>query len=340
MLTSCPECATNFRVTQEQLGVRRGMVRCGRCGAVFNAYDNLQAEIDAPAPTHAAAAPAWSPPPPPHAAPPAETRAPPAQAETPRPAIMHQPAEAPKAVLAEPAGASAPPVERAAESKAVEARAAEVEFDTGWLDGMREDSLELGAAPGDAASDEGARTRLENIDEILLSELPGRRARVAGDNGAPLFWVLAACLALALLGQLTFFLRVELANWQPAMRPILNQACAALGCAMPLATDINVLRIEASSLETDPEQAAHARLRVTFSNRAAEAVEWPYFVLKLSDVGNVAMAQRVFKPADYLGKGGKPAPPHMAPRSEHEFHLDLDMGTLSAAGYEVKPYYP
>ena len=48
MLTSCPECHTTFRVTQAHLGLRRGLVRCGHCRVVFNAYDSLLAELVAP----------------------------------------------------------------------------------------------------------------------------------------------------------------------------------------------------------------------------------------------------------------------------------------------------
>ncbi len=48
MLTTCPECHTTFRVTQEHLGLRRGLVRCGHCGVVFNGYDSLLAELVAP----------------------------------------------------------------------------------------------------------------------------------------------------------------------------------------------------------------------------------------------------------------------------------------------------
>lgn len=41
MLTRCPECSTTFRVTAEQLKMRAGTVRCGKCQAVFNALDSL-----------------------------------------------------------------------------------------------------------------------------------------------------------------------------------------------------------------------------------------------------------------------------------------------------------
>ena len=40
-VTQCPTCSTRFRVTQEQLDAYHGMVRCGRCEAVFNAIEHL-----------------------------------------------------------------------------------------------------------------------------------------------------------------------------------------------------------------------------------------------------------------------------------------------------------
>lgn len=39
--TQCPQCNTRFKITQEQLDAHQGMVRCGRCHAVFNATYNL-----------------------------------------------------------------------------------------------------------------------------------------------------------------------------------------------------------------------------------------------------------------------------------------------------------
>ncbi len=44
MRTRCPECATVFRVTSEQLRQKAGKVRCGHCQAVFNAFDHWLAE--------------------------------------------------------------------------------------------------------------------------------------------------------------------------------------------------------------------------------------------------------------------------------------------------------
>jgi len=41
MMTRCPSCSTVFRVTEQQLGVREGRVRCGRCDTLFDAIANL-----------------------------------------------------------------------------------------------------------------------------------------------------------------------------------------------------------------------------------------------------------------------------------------------------------
>lgn len=41
MYTRCPECRTPFRVTRTQLTARAGLVRCGKCDAVFNASEHL-----------------------------------------------------------------------------------------------------------------------------------------------------------------------------------------------------------------------------------------------------------------------------------------------------------
>lgn len=48
MVTSCPACATTFRITQEQLRVRQGKVRCGQCRGTFDAFKALASMPDTP----------------------------------------------------------------------------------------------------------------------------------------------------------------------------------------------------------------------------------------------------------------------------------------------------
>ncbi|QSP95167.1 zinc-ribbon domain-containing protein [Marinobacter salinisoli] len=60
--TQCPKCETRFRVTDEQLSVARGKVRCGNCMSIFNAIEHQvmpsHAAPKAPAETESAENPA------------------------------------------------------------------------------------------------------------------------------------------------------------------------------------------------------------------------------------------------------------------------------------------
>lgn len=47
MFTRCPECATVFRLGAEELRRAAGQVRCGDCGALFQALEHLQDHPDA-----------------------------------------------------------------------------------------------------------------------------------------------------------------------------------------------------------------------------------------------------------------------------------------------------
>ncbi|TRZ69440.1 MAG: DUF3426 domain-containing protein [Rhodocyclaceae bacterium] len=47
--TLCPACGTTFRVTPEQLKVKQGKVRCGKCQHVFNAIETLHDAMAEPA---------------------------------------------------------------------------------------------------------------------------------------------------------------------------------------------------------------------------------------------------------------------------------------------------
>lgn len=47
-ITQCPTCNTRFKASQEQLEAYQGMVRCGRCHAVFNAVEHLHDDEPSP----------------------------------------------------------------------------------------------------------------------------------------------------------------------------------------------------------------------------------------------------------------------------------------------------
>lgn len=274
MLTTCPECRTTFRIVHDQLDMRRGMVRCGYCRAVFNAYDMLRGDASE-APTAA----------------PATTAAEPQAAVPPPPA----PVAALEAVVPPPPGRAPEP-------------------------------------PAGHADDTN--------DALLLSELPTRiplAPAAARRSGVAV--VLSVLLAVLLVTQTVYFLRSPILTAAPQFRPVYEDACRILGCTVPLAASLDALQVEASSLETDPEHPGRATLRVSLSNRSRHPQSWPHLVLKLTDTRSQPLAQRVFRPRDFL-------PPEvsveagLAARGERELRLALELGGIAAAGYEVRPLYP
>ena len=349
MQTSCPECRTTFRVSQDQLGLRRGLVRCGKCNAVFNAYDTLLPELeDLP-----------------------ESRVGEGEAEdamhgTEANAATHPSAVGERATTEH--GARAEEAESAASEAEVQGRDTsealpETHFETipetleelsaqevlaAYLEhaAAPEAEEEQGGAAQDIAHAEGAqkdaaRLAADTPDAILLSELPNRRsgrARLPRWKAA-LYLLTVMLLALALLVQWAYFLRAELAASLPEARPVLNALCRPLHCSVPLARQLTRQAIVSSSLEHDAEQKSRVRLSVLLANRTGQVQDWPHLLLTLSDVRESPVAQQAFAAETYLPRGIS-ARAGFPPQSEQEVALELDIGSLAAASYVVTVAYP
>lgn len=318
MLTTCPECHTCFRVSQAQLDHRRGLVRCGRCSAVFNAYDTLLPELTTPAREEAVSTPAVSTPAetvPPDTAVPDQTRS---EARPPLP----------------------PDGDRTAATYASEGDR--------FLAARRRTPAETttahaatagSAIESPAVAPEGAPSLSETSDDILLSALPTARKRTLPSWSSALWMLASLLLTSTFLLQSAYFLRAEIAAAWPEARPVLEQACRTLGCKLPLHRDLSALRFDASSLETDPEDGSRAILRLSLSNRSDRVVAWPHLILILTDVRDMPVAQRPFPPSDYLLDAGLEAR-GMATGEEREIRLDLELKGLSAYGYKLDKQYP
>lgn len=348
MQTTCPECRTTYRIAQAQLSLRRGLVRCGHCNAVFNAYDSLLpdlgAETDAPAPrfdplhalpnSHPNSHPNFRTPPRPSSR--LAEQEPAALTEIVLPRPPEPAAEEPEITEPEaPASDPAPGLEAAPEPEPL------VEFEP-------EDIPEPSPPPPFVAPTAATLPSLlqaaeETADDILLSELPTPRETPA--SPARQRWLtilqglLALLLAVALALQLTWFLRAEIAQTWPALRPLLTRACEQIGCRVPLPRQLGQEAIVSSALEHDPENRSRVRLSLLLANRRDQAQAWPHIVLTLSDVRENPVAVTQFPPSAYLPKGSR-ADQGMAAQSELEVRLDLEIGNLDAAGYALELRHP
>jgi predicted Zn finger-like uncharacterized protein len=374
LATRCPHCRTTFRVVQDQLKLRGGLVRCGACKEIFNGTENLLRPIDATASSArppAAAAPALSP---------ATAHAPAPAEEKDAPAVTasHSPLSSPSP-LPERASAAAPAMPAQASDATrpdpllrmtlmdfspyqEEAEKAE---DGPDAPASVDYSLPRTAAATSAAADNGddlARA----IDDMKSKPWRGmtqKRARVeedaidALDSAEPDFIVRArhrqrlsqsrriallaasGVLALLLVVQLLYQFRVPLAAQSPAAATMLTAACRLFGCTVGLPAHIDMVTIESSELQALPGSADSFTLLALLRNRSATRQQWPHLELTLNDANEAPVARRIIAPRDYLPPSQNPDD-GFAANSEQSARLVFSLAQARATGFRVYVFYP
>ena len=152
-------------------------------------------------------------------------------------------------------------------------------------------------------------------------------------------WLIGALLLLASLGvQGMYFFRSDLAARYPEFKPLLQQFCGVLQCSVRLPANPDLLSIETSNLEANPQQANLVALNAILRNRARLAQEYPQLELTLTDTQDRMIARRIFTPGEYAK--GADLKRGMLPNEEVTVKLFLDLGDLKAAGYRVFLFYP
>ncbi|MDR1936494.1 MAG: zinc-ribbon domain-containing protein [Candidatus Accumulibacter sp.] len=307
MKTRCPECQTVFRVTPEQLKARTGKVRCGRCRALFNAFDNLLGERPAAAPA-----------PPPA---PADIRAGPEIWARPREfrySSLENAADDLEGPVTLELGESGPPPARGAPADADEIHEA------GLAAGLIL-PRETGKIPGYSKWAEGVMAPPIEIS----AEKPSHW----------LFLLAAAGLSLALAAQALFHFRGELAVSMPGLRPVLEAFSLAVDGPLPLPRHVELVSIETSDLQTDAARGKLLILSTTLRNKAPYGQAYPSLELSLTDTQDTVIARRVFAPQDYLPPKAA-ASPVFSGNSDVAVRLWIETVNLSAAGYRLFVFYP
>ena len=337
--TTCPQCASVFRLGADQLDAAQGWVQCSVCGTAFDARPSLLLEDGSPLPPVEYEPVA--------VAPPAEA-VPPIEAE---------------GLTTEPASVlETPPVEEMPETENVEA----IDTPRGIVE--REEPLELSSIilidpdipvpddlgplpqypaastyppeqPAFAYSSTTAPAPAAPAARIeYAAPMPGSaRISTAPRLIKPWIWAVSSVLLLAmLLAQTTYFLRDTLVSRLPQTRPALEQACAVLGCTLSLPKNLALLQIVGSDLQT--EAKGRLRLTLTLGNRANHVQAWPVLLLTLTDQRNRPLARRSFAPSEYLADSQRIAA-GMPPRSEQLLNLPLSVRDLAPMGFDLQLTY-
>lgn len=359
MQTTCPSCHAVFRVTPEQLEVRAGKVRCGKCAFVFNAYDTLVTPIETvslipPPPAEEEEVefewkPEWKPV--------SEQEAEPEEAHPPEEGIVeeHITLQPAPPTVAEPFTETftesfpLPTDEQIdREAEEINRSIAETEFPEVVRERKRRKEgpgteAPQTEAPQREAAEPAAKSKLEITPDLqeklqdLQQELQTNEKRARWRS---VMWTLGTLvLALVLAGQAAYFKRDWLAANYPAAKPALETLCSVLQCRVSLLADAERIKLEASDLQTDPDHANTVILTASLRNLAPYPQAYPYLELTLTDANNQPLARRQLAPKDYLPKqtnieSGMPSNEELA------IKLPLELVGLNAVGYKLLVYYP
>lgn len=170
-------------------------------------------------------------------------------------------------------------------------------------------------------------------DPLFPAAEPERARHRAG-------WVAGcALLALALMTQIAFHYRGEIALVFPELRPTLAELCASLACEVPLPRRAELISIESSDLQADPSNPSVIVLTAALRNRAAFAQSHPSLELTLTDSQDQPLARRVLGVQDYLRRNTNVETGFTA-NSELPIKVYMEASSLKATGYRLYLFFP
>lgn len=421
-LTRCPHCQTRFRVTEQQLGVAAGKVRCGNCMEVFNARDNAVASPGSSQP----ATPPVPPKTPSRETPPQqqtgaadddeflfqdnpeedaldghytqsfkadddlsdsflaldqgskfdsttdevehigevdeswaeemlhdterqESRARREQAAS---ASDRKPApKAPSEPRAEPAPKSHPeaPSEPAVNPNRPEPRPEpeaaaapnpalspleELSLSVEADDVRYSDPDNGGKETRKAAKSERKPTAPKNPYSDLRSQ-PVAAGGSGRGWGAKLLWLLGSLALLGLIfAQLFVFQFDRLSRYEP-LRPLYAAACPLIGCELPEMVDTDQIESRKLVVRSHPDEPKALLVEALIVNQAPFEQPFPAIVLTFSNLNNDVVAQRAFKPSEYL-QGEAQDMTSIPPNTPVKIALELQDPGQDAVNYNLR----
>jgi predicted Zn finger-like uncharacterized protein len=263
MYTQCVRCLTVYRLQPQSLARARGQFRCGHCGTVFDGLERLTEQLP----------------------------------EVPFQELPHEDASETPVVLSIPALRPAPrqpvlfDVEGEGEAPAERGGRREPRLPGEWLAHDRADR------------GRGAPVRAPAAEVRVPPQIEGasRRAAAARPPGNRGWWLGSVLLALLLGGQIAYAERERLLHDQ-RVRPWLDRICDRFNCRLPMRSQVASIRLVSREVRPHPDAPKALMISASMVNDAGFTQRFPVVEVTLSDLGERAIAQRRFQPAEYLAE--------------------------------------
>lgn len=328
LITRCPACRTMFKVVPDQLRISEGWVRCGKCEEIFDASAHMQ---DAVLPESGAAE-----------VPGQEA----ARFEGALEAAIASDARRSGSKTGKRAKAAAEPSAQPA-STDVDLELHEPAGDTVLepVPGLLPDGSAYGLS-GRAEPRFSAEAEPEPA-QVVAAPLPAAELSFMRNASKPSRWqrplvratLLVTCLllGLGLALQVLIHERDRLAVVEPALKPLIEEACLLLDCQIEPLRQIESVVIDSSAFSK--VKGDLYRLSLTLKNNAPIDLAMPAVELALTDTLDHALMRRVFQPEELGVKTGV-----IPAASETQTTLVLTIKTNGAgervAGYRLLAFYP
>lgn len=316
-ITSCPKCETQFLLSKEHLKAYKGKVQCGNCEHIFNAKNRLTEvsdDVNSAAEYQASTSEQTN----------VASISTAAADEKP---ISDKPIDAVLSTVLESVPslqdlASAPVGPDISESNQ------HAFFEASDIKSKLETPE---AAIFYDAEQINTPIEIEDLTTDVRFSKPKLKINV---------WLILLSFLFAMLAglQTVYAKRTQLAAEYPQIKPLLQQACAALQCEIGLPKNVDLLTIDDSDMQEDEDHENVIKFSSLLINNANYVQAYPDIELTLTATDDQPVLRRLIKPSEYLPANTN-ADTGLAAREDVRVNLAINVKDLAVAGYRVLLIY-
>lgn len=179
--------------------------------------------------------------------------------------------------------------------------------------------------------------REDRVRRPAGAEFLTHRREVTRSGWGGLIALLVVLGVLAGAALLVYAYRIQIASAVPGTRPMLERACASIGCAVPYPQRLDRISIMDSSLQAGESETV-MQLNVVMRNTFDKAQQWPVLMLDLVDFSGAVVATKSYGPADYLSEQAQGLP--FRAGEEVRLNISVEVDDLKVNGYQLRKVFP
>ena len=164
-----------------------------------------------------------------------------------------------------------------------------------------------------------------------------RKREQSANSWKWLLWLGIPFLFIALLLQLSYFFRAEIAARSPEAGRYLRAICTRVGCQVRLPEHIDLISLESSQLQPVSDHPGQFVLTALIRNQANTVQAWPSIELQLKTGVGQILVRKVFSPINYLNPNE--VKKGIAASAEQEIQINFELSGEFPGGFSASLFY-